>query len=111
MGFGEEEAFMTDAHELVFAPVRLLGLAVATAAASVLALAIEGQAAHLVGWLSGSILTILAVSLFRVRDVRASTSPWYSPQRYPDLLAIAVLVIGLVSAGFHAYYFATVQAS
>jgi len=102
---------MTDAHPLVPPPIVPLIVGAVTAAASTLLLVRTDETAHLAGWATGSMVTILAVALFRRGDIRASSSPYYSPRPVRERVAVVVLVIGFVAAVAHAYYLATGRAA
>ncbi len=79
---------------------------VAAVVVSLLAQVPGTRAAHWVGYVLGSFVTILLVALYRRTDRRASSSPWYSPRPTLDRVAFTALLLGVASAVLHAYFIA-----
>lgn len=102
---------MIDDHPLVPPPVVPLVVGALTALASVVLLLRTDEIAHTVGWAAGSLVTILAVALFRRGNIRASSSSYFSPRPRRERFAALVLVVGFVAAGAHAYFLATGRAA
>ncbi len=82
-------------------------------AAAVMAFAAGGTAGmtapgvHLVGYLLGALLTAIAVALFRHKDIRGRSSPWYVPSRPIQRLVRVALAAGMVAGAWHAFWLAT----
>ncbi|HEX2577106.1 MAG TPA: hypothetical protein VHK88_12205 [Aquihabitans sp.] len=90
-------------------PVRLLWFSAAFAALAVFAHVPAIRMANLVGYVSGTILTISAVAAFRRVEARESADPWYAPEPGLRYVAVAVLVVGLAAAGCHIWYLSEVR--
>src|ERR1700676_701896 len=91
---------------LVKPPAPMLILGAISAAASLILFVSTTHFAQLIGYLLGTFVTILAISLFRRGDARRSSSPLYSPVAWMNRAAIAVLLTGIVCGMAHIYYLA-----
>lgn len=89
--------------------ILLIGLVIPLATIPLLLL--DGLALHIAGWLIAIFGSIGALAAFTAVDLRRRSSRWYVD--HPGLLAalrVAVLLIGLVVAGFFSYEIADVVA-
>jgi hypothetical protein len=91
---------------LVKPPAPMLMVGAIASLASLILFVWTTHFAQLIGYVLGTFVTILAISLFRRGDARRSSSPLYSPVPWMNRVAIAVLLIGIVCGVVHIYYLA-----
>ena len=99
------------AGDAVGPPLLILGLGYASVAVGLVLVSAEGVGAHLVGYVTGSLLPILVVGIVRQSDLDRRRSPRYQPR---SILrpAMGVLVLAaLVVAALHVWPIATEWAS
>src|SRR3954468_1593951 len=77
------EAKAPTAHDPVGPPMVILGAGFALGAASILLLlAGGGSVLHLVGYLTGSVIPVLLIGVFRRSDLDRRRSPYYASNRF-----------------------------
>ncbi len=93
------------------APIWMLGVALAAVAISAALLAATGDVANLVGYFLATVVTVLAVGLYRRTDSSRRSRPTYVvPQLAqtipPHVIAWGCLIVGFGVAMIHVYRFA-----
>ena len=109
---------MSDASEVAAAtesptgpPLAFLLLAVVGVLVSLLLLFSGGFGSNVAGYVTGSIIPILAVGVFRHFDLIRRISPFYVPRPVVGRLIPVILVVGLVAVVLHTWAIATEIAS
>jgi uncharacterized membrane protein len=85
-------------------PIGILLLGLLLPLATIPLLLSDGLVLHVIGWFVAILGSIGALAVFTASDLRRRSSRWYVDK--PGLLAglrVAVLVTGLVVAGFFSY--------
>jgi uncharacterized membrane protein YedE/YeeE len=95
---------------LVVAPLLPLVLAGGAVSAAAISLVGTSRAAHIVGYVSGMIGTILLTAIYRLLDKRSSQSPYYSPSPAREHWATGILGVGLILGLLHIFYLAVAAA-
>jgi hypothetical protein len=104
----ESDGLSTDeaSNDLLKPPAAMLVFGAAAAILSLVLLVPGTRWAHIAGYVLGTFVAILAISLFRRADARRSTSPLYSPMPWMGRAAIAILLLGVFCGIAHVYYLA-----
>jgi len=85
-------------------PWQALVVGAITAAIALAVLPWTAAPMHWTGYISGMILTSLAVAAFRRIDTRRSASPYYSRVSWFNWLALGILLVGAGAGIVHIYY-------
>ncbi len=88
----------------------VLGAVAATLASGALLFLGPGDVfawAAVAGYVLGAVVVTVLVQVHRAARTRASSSPWFNPERGLDRLAGAALTVGLLCGVWHAFVVAT----
>ncbi len=98
-------------EETIGPPLTILALGALAAVGSIVLLLVDSTATHVVGYLCGSLIPILAIGLFRRVDLTRRKSPLYQRGSVRDWMIPAVAIVGLLAAALHTWALATRLAS
>lgn len=74
-------------------------------------LVVDDQTAHVLGYLTASVLTIVLTGLFRRFDLSRRLTPGYRPRPGVGRIVTLLLLVGFVVSGVHVWAIATELAS
>ena len=101
----------TDADRVVGPPLAVLAVGGVSVLLSYALLLLDTSSAHLVGWLLGSLVPILAIGYFRRMDLQRRRSSNYVGGQVKRWLPPAIAIAGVIAAGIHTWLVATQWAS
>lgn len=98
-------------EEALRPPLALLAVAGVAIVASALLLFIQGEAADLIGYVLATVVTVLAVALYRSVDSRRRSRPTYvipviAQKLNPTVITWVLLLLGVVLGVIHVWGFA-----
>ncbi|HEX7131061.1 MAG TPA: hypothetical protein VF228_00715 [Iamia sp.] len=92
-------------------PLLILGLAALCVGTGAALVGQEELSAHVLGYLTASVLAIVLVGLFRRFDLSRRLTPGYRARRGVGRVATALLLVAFVVSGIHVWAIATELAS